>query len=130
MSPLSPAAPTLFARLVCGLACCLALIGCEDAPPDPAVAGDAARGRELLWQYGCGSCHRIQGVVGAVGEVGPPLDGVAERIYVAGVLTNTPENLARWIRAPQDISPQTAMPNMGVTETQARDMVAYLHSKR
>jgi hypothetical protein len=35
---------------------------------------------------------------GASGPVGPPLGGIGQRLYVAGVLTNTPENLVRWIQ--------------------------------
>ena len=89
--------------------------------------GDAERGRTLLWQFGCGSCHEIHGVVGAVGRVGPPLDEFARRVYIAGVLANTPENLQRWIRAPQEVDPHSAMPDLGVSAEQARDITAYLY---
>ena len=124
MSILLPPSP---ARIVAPLLCCLLMAACGDSSETNTAAGDPERGRELLWQFGCGSCHEIEGVVGAVGQVGPPLDGIAHRVYIAGVLVNTPENLARWIRVPQDIDPLTAMPNLGVTEEQARDIVAYLH---
>jgi len=115
---------------VAPFALCLLAAGCGSASETHTAGGDAERGRELLWQFGCGTCHRIEGVVGAVGEVGPPLDGLARRVYIAGVLTNTPENLARWIRMPQDIAPKTAMPDLGVTEEQARDMAAFLYLRR
>jgi hypothetical protein len=36
---------------------------------------------------------RSPGVVDARAVVGPPLTQVANRIYIAGVLTNTPDNL-------------------------------------
>lgn len=102
----------------------------ESARPDPlhAWGGHAEDGRLLLRQFGCGGCHRIPGVAGARGQVGPPLDGLARRAYLAGVLPNTPQNLSRWIRASQDVSPGTAMPDMQVSQRQARDMVAYLYS--
>jgi hypothetical protein len=41
---------------------------------------------------------------------------VAERIYIAGVLANTPENLARWIENPTEINPRTAMPNLHIAK--------------
>ena len=64
----------------------------------------------------------------ARGRVGPPLDGIANRVYIGGVLPNTPENMVSFIRDPQNAAPRTAMPNLGVSEPHARDMVAYLYS--
>ena len=81
-------------------------------------------------QYGCASCHTIPGVPGANGLVGPPLSGVARRVYLGGVLPNTPENMVRWIQAPQEIAPATAMPDMGLSERVARDMASYLYTLR
>lgn len=104
------------------LALCLALSACSRLPED------AERGRLLLRQFGCGGCHAIPGVAVAQGKVGPPLDGVARRVYLGGVLPNTPENMTRFIRAPQKADPGSAMPDMGVTEEHARDMVAYLYT--
>ena len=91
---------------------------------DPSVEN----GRLLLRQYGCGGCHHIPGVAAARGNVAPPLERLAKRVYLAGTLPNTPENLAAWIRHPQKIDPRTAMPDMQVTEAHARDMVAYLRT--
>jgi cytochrome c2 len=89
------------------------------------------RGRRLVQvTYGCGACHVISGLPGATGKVGPPLDGFAERVFIAGQLPNTPENLVRWIRSPQVIEPGTAMPDLGVTEANARDIAAYLLTLR
>ena len=45
---------------------------------------------------------------------------------IAGKLANTPDNLVRWIRQPKTVKPLTAMPDMGVSEGDARDMAAYL----
>lgn len=92
--------------------------------------GSAARGRAAIQAYGCGACHTIAGVPGATAAVGPPLDRIAERAYVGGVITNTPDNLVRWIRDPKAIDSLTAMPDLGVTEAEARDIAAYLYAQR
>lgn len=107
----------------------LTIASCH-SPPPTIVQGDADNGRLLLRQFGCGTCHRIPGVAAAKGVVGPPLDGIARRIYLAGRLPNTPESMQRWIRDPQGVDPQTAMPNVGLTEQHARDITAYLYRLR
>lgn len=107
---------------------CLALVACRNDTPAP--EGDAERGRLLLRQFGCGGCHRIPGVADAQGNVGPPLEGVAKRVYLAGFLPNSPQTMARWIRTPRALDSQTAMPDLGVGEEHARDMVAYLRTLR
>lgn len=94
------------------------------------TAGNPANGRRLLYSYACGSCHVIPGVGEAAGTVGPPLRGFGSRSYIAGVLQNTPENLLRWITQPQEVQPGNAMPDLGVTQEQARDMGAYLYTLR
>ena len=95
---------------------------------EPRTAGDAKRGKVALEQYACTTCHSIPGVVGEHGPVGPPLERVGTRQYLAGVILNSPENMVRWLRAPQTISPKTAMPDLGVTERDARDIAAYLYT--
>lgn len=97
------------------------MTGCSK---DPAVEN----GRLLLRQFGCGACHEIPGVAAADGRVGPPLTAIASRVYLGGTLPNSPENMARFIRRPQDFVPRTAMPELGVSEPHARDMVAYLYT--
>ena len=91
-------------------------------------AGEAGRGRVAMQQYACHSCHTIPGVVGADKVTCPPLSGIASRMYIAGALPNTPENMLRWIEHPQQVDPLTAMPDMGVKERDALDMVAYLYT--
>jgi cytochrome c len=107
-----------------------AISACNDPSLHPLPEGDAERGRTLLRQYGCGACHRIPGVPNAAGMVGPSLDRLGRRVYVAGVNPNSPPELARWIRAPEAVKPGTGMPNAGVTERDAIDMVAYLYRLR
>lgn len=91
---------------------------------------DAGRGKKAIHQYACATCHRIPGIVGANAPVGPPLEGIGARAFIAGVLPNTPENLIRWLRAPQAVSPRSAMPDLGVREADARDIAAYLQTLR
>jgi cytochrome c1 len=90
--------------------------------------GERERGQRAIQRYGCGACHVIPGVTGARGLVGPPLISFGHRSVVAGSLPNTPEHLARFIQAPQSIRPNSAMPNLDVTEGDARDIAAYLLS--
>jgi cytochrome c len=97
---------------------------------EAATGGYVNRGEHLLYSYNCGSCHLIPGIAEANGSVGPPLGGFANRNYIAGSLANTPENLVRWIRDPHQIEPETAMPNLGVTNEQAVDIAAYLYTLR
>lgn len=94
------------------------------------TGGDPARGSALIRSYGCAQCHTIPGVRGASALVGPPLTGIASRVYIAGVATNTPDHMIRWVMNPKAIDPKTAMPYLGVTEDQARDIAAYLYTLR
>jgi mono/diheme cytochrome c family protein len=87
---------------------------------------DADRGRKAIEQNGCVTCHAIPGIVGPNFPVGPPLAGVGSRLMLGGVLPNSPENLARWIRTPQAFAPLSAMPNLGLSEADARDIAAFL----
>lgn len=89
--------------------------------------GNGERGRGLIRVYGCGSCHTIPGVRGAESYVGPNLDGIASRSYIAGVLPNDPENMVRWIQNPPAVDSKTAMPFLGVSERDARDIAQYLY---
>lgn len=117
-----------------GAALVIALAACGEGERARHAAmltgGDPQRGRIALRDYGCAACHTIPGVPGADGLVGPPLAGIADRLYIAGVLPNTPGNLMAWIREPQDIDPLTAMPSTGVTAGDARDIAGYLYTLR
>jgi cytochrome c len=112
----------------------LAMVGgaCRTEPPAATsmVLGDSARGRQAIEKYGCGACHVIPGLRGARGKVGPALAGLADRPYLAGSLNNEPANLVEWIRWPRRIDPRTVMPNLGVTESDARDIAAFLSRAR
>jgi cytochrome c len=92
--------------------------------------GDATLGVQAIGRYGCGSCHNIPGVTGANAFVGPPLDRFSQRHYIAGNMPNNVDNLIEWIQYPQSIEPGTAMPNLDVTEEDARNIAAYLYTLR
>ena len=92
------------------------------------TGGDPEYGPALMRKYGCQACHTIPGVAGADGLVGPPLGGIAARSYIAGVLPNTPQNMMRWIQNPKGVDSLTAMPNTGVTDSDARHIAAYLYT--
>lgn len=104
----------------------------RSALPAPALRspwlGDVSAGRKAMHQYLCTTCHQIPGVVGATRHVGPPLNGMGSRRYIAGILPNTPENMVRWLMHPQRFAPRSAMPDLHVTAQDARDMAAYLYT--
>lgn len=103
------------------------------AAPEPALAqapADAERGRRALYQYACNSCHIIPGVTGSQVHVGPPLEGIASRRLVAGVLPRSADNLVLWLTRTHQVKPGTAMPQLGVQPHDARDMAAYLETLR
>jgi cytochrome c1 len=120
---------TAAGRVLAGAALCiLSACGEAAAPAMPVEGGDPVRGALAIDAYGCGACHTIPGIPGADATVGPPLAAMARRGYVAGVLPNTPDHLIRWIRNPRAVDPRTAMPDLGVSAAEARDMAAYLYS--
>jgi cytochrome c2 len=79
-------------------------------------------------QYGCPTCHVIPDVPGAVGKVGPSLESLGQRSYLAGRLTNNPANLELWVMHPQKFEPGVAMPEMGVTADDARRIAFFLEN--
>ena len=94
------------------------------------TGGNASDGARVIVTKNCGSCHTIPGIREAKGVVGPPLYFFSRRTFIAGQLPNTPDNLTRWVQAPQSVEANTAMPNLGLTERQARDVAAYLYTLR
>jgi cytochrome c1 len=103
------------------------LTGCEAYTTSPVERAAAA---PKMREYGCTSCHAIPGVAGAGSTVGPPLNHIGSRSEIAGVISNTPGNLARWIQHPQQIHPGSAMPEMHVTPEDARTITIYLETLR
>lgn len=96
----------------------------QPASPPSAVA--AAKGAELFREKNCVNCHSIAGLM-TRGRVAPNLTHVGSRTTLAsGALANTPENLAKWLKNPQDVKRGVNMPDTGLNTDQIKDMVAYL----
>ena len=124
------AAQWLLAGITAG-SLCLA-VACQGGKTERVYAvftgGDAGRGRHAIEKYRCGACHIIPGIHNADGLVGPPLMYWGRRTFIAGEVPNNPENLERWVRSPESIEPGTAMPTLGLTEQESRDVAAYLYT--
>lgn len=121
---------TLLALIVASMA-----TGCTGKKEDQRVAraltgGDPIRGRDVIRNYGCDTCHTIPGILTATATVGPPLTQVGRRVYLAGRVENTPENMMQWIKHPRSIDDRTAMPETGVNDRDGRDIAAYLYTLR
>jgi cytochrome c2 len=109
--------------------CAFAQLNASCNPATPAgVDGAVERGQRLVTEYGCTACHVIPGAARPQGNVGPPLSAIASRVYLAGILPNTPGNLVLWIRAPNSVDPSTGMPSLGVSAAHARDIAAFLYT--
>jgi mono/diheme cytochrome c family protein len=106
---------------------CLGGVPLASASPSPASAqtGSAERGRELFSLY-CSICHRLEGIPSATGDIGPDLTAFEMREVIAGVLPNTPDNLARWLANPQTVKRDATMPALGLSSAQTSDLVALL----
>ncbi len=128
--------------VVVAMLCGLALLGAVVAGgywlsdrknrSDVAIAmtgGNPSAGPDQMRRFGCAGCHTISGVRGADGKVGPSLDDLRSRVFIAGGLPNTPDNLVKWIVTPQSFAPHSAMPATGISEAQARDIAAFLYSR-
>jgi cytochrome c len=89
-----------------------------------------SQGKVIIGRAACGSCHEIPYVPNAHGMAGPPLAHFARRAFIAGMLPNSPDNLAYWLRFPQKVVPGNAMPDSGLNGSEARDAAAYLESLR
>jgi cytochrome c len=116
-----------------GLACAV-LAGCgEEQIKESArslTGGDPDHGRIVIEEYGCGACHTIPGVQDASATVGPSLDQITSKNFIGGVLNNTPANMVRWLKDPPAVSPKTAMPNLGLKDSELRDVASYLYTIR
>jgi len=103
--------------------------GAAAAAPASKVAGDANAGKTLFTSKGCVACHVAQGIPGAVGTIGPSMNGLgdpAKRPTLASGDPNTPANIRVWIKDPQAKKPGTAMPNLGLSDKEADDLTALI----
>lgn len=114
----------------------------QKAAPEESTAGDAANGSKLFAQGAqngqfadgpaCSTCHALE--TGLAEDGGPPqpaagpnLTHFASRETFAGaIFENNDENLARWLAGPADVKPGATMPDVGLTDDEINDLVAYL----
>lgn len=126
----TPKAALRRAALVVAVGAVLSVSACASAPsresPPQVPGGDPGRGAADIERVGCGACHVVPGISRADGTVGPPLTDFSHRGFIAGQLPNTGPNLIRWLLDPQGVEPGTDMPDLNLTETEARDIAAYL----
>ena len=94
--------------------------------PFAARAADPYAEAKGLISAQCSACHTIPGVAGAYGDIGPSLKGIAKHPQIAGKLPHNHANMVKWLMHPQQVSPGTGMPEMGLTEAQAGKIAAYL----
>ncbi len=113
----------------------------QPAPPQsqrPAMgytSSEVTSGAKLFTYYACQSCHYVRGVNGTSTQptidYGPNLTHVGSRsIIAAGAVTNTAAHMEQWLINPDSIKEGVHMPNFQLSETQARDLSAYLESLR
>lgn len=110
------------------------IAACQQEAEVPAqqriVGADAEMGRQAIAAIGCGACHRVPGVEGARGIVGPSLEGFGRRQLIGGVIPNKPTQLIRWVKDAPSLIPDTGMPDLPLSQDQARDIAAYLYTLR
>jgi cytochrome c2 len=110
----------------------IALTACEPSNATKLWASETTggipeHGKKAIRKNGCAACHTIDGI-SSEAMVGPPLTRMAARSYLAGNMQNNATNLIRFIQHPRAVHNDTAMPEMGLTDEEARDIAAYLYS--
>lgn len=92
------------------------------------TSSDVSAGRTAFESLSCINCHVIKGTK-AIGKFGPDLSHLASRsTLAAGMITNTPENLKRWINDPQQVKPGCLMPSLKLGGPELDQLVSYLGS--
>jgi cytochrome c oxidase subunit 2 len=90
----------------------------------PTLTGEAAVGEQLFMSMACVNCH-------VENPIGPDLTHFGSRETIGtGVLDNTPDNLAKWLRNPQAVKPGVHMPNLNLTDAEINALVAYLEASK
>jgi len=99
-------------------------VAAQKAPP-PEPAGDAVQGKDVFARNACVGCHTIRGV--SAGTLGPDLTHFGGRaLFGAGLWPTNPENVAAWVKDPPALKPGAKMPNLHLSDADARAVAAYL----
>jgi cytochrome c oxidase subunit II len=99
----------------------------QQAPALKPTGSLATHGQTLFLANGCGACHTIRGTP-ANGMVGPDLTHFGSRASVgAGIVTNSPDALLRWIAHTEQLKPGVLMPSFDMLPKEDLEaMAAYL----
>jgi hypothetical protein len=111
-----------------------ASIAPHDAPTREKPVGDTERGRKLLEEKGCGTCHRMSGVAPLRASPIPvKLDDarLVKAVRLAPDLAASRERLLpgyfeRWLERPSAVDPDALMPDISLTKREVRDIAAYV----
>jgi cytochrome c oxidase subunit 2 len=100
----------------------------HESPPLEPASEQADEGQVAFDSEACAGCHSIAGTP-AQGTLGPNLTDIGERPMLgAGALTNTPDNLLKWITNAPAQKPGVLMPRIDLSSAKAHAIVAYLSS--
>jgi cytochrome c oxidase subunit II len=107
----------------------------QKEPAATPESGPAAEGLAIfVGNGGCVSCHAVNGVEGAVSQVGPNLTHLKSRSMFAGaIFENTAENLRKWVKDPPAMKPmrpdlKTGMPDQDLSDEDIEKVVAFLET--
>jgi len=79
-----------------------------------------------LFMDQCAGCHTIRGT-DAAGKHAPDLTHLnSRRKIAAGLLTNTPDHLKKWIMNAQGLKPGSRMPSFALSENEASALMLFL----
>lgn len=97
------------------------------APPPgntrtPWRGGNAAAGEKLFVSRGCRGCHSIGSTERSQVTGAPDLAGIGVKVR--------PEWLFDWLKSPRSYDPNTAMPQLALSDDDIRHLVAFLMSHR
>lgn len=88
------------------------------------VGGDSSRGKDIVESVGCMGCHtigedsRVRVARGTSYDIAPELTRVGSKV--------NPDWAYDWVRNPRHYNPTTKMPSLRLTDSEAKDVVAYL----
>ncbi len=86
-------------------------------PEDVPEAAALTQGRKLFDDLGCRGCHRLNGIGNSIG---PELDHVGRR--------RSPDWLVAHFRNPAEVTPGSAMPVLGLSDTEIDELTVFMLS--
>lgn len=102
----------------------------ELEPAPDATNETEARGKKVFSDKTCIQCHAVKGLP-IEARVAPDLTHLAERKTIgAGVIANTPTDLAHWLKSPQEVKRGSHMPDLQLTDAEVSDLVAWFETLR